>query len=923
MISKLATLILGSKYQRDIRMLLPILRRVNAKEPWALALSKEDLPKQTEIFRKRLKSGESLDDLLPEAFALAREACRRVLGERPYDVQILGGIAIHQGRITEMKTGEGKTLTSVTAAYLNALSGQGVHIVTVNDYLAERDGSWMGRVHEYLGLSVGTILSEMDPAQRQKAYAADITYATNNELGFDYLRDNMRWDKEGRCQRGHHFAIVDEIDSILIDEARTPLIISGPVEEDTSKISTVNGLAKFLKEVEKDQKTGHYPIDDPLVKTIHKGDFKLDEKNKNVHLTDEGLNNIERILQEKKLIDGSLFDEDNFEFTHYFLQALKAHHLFHKDVSYVVQDGGVQIVDEFTGRILHGRRYSDGLHQAIEAKEGIQVAKRNVTLATITFQNFFRMYDKLAGMTGTADTEAHEFAKIYGLDVVVIPSNRPIARLDEHDEIYLNEAFKYQAIADEIATHHKNGQPILVGTVSVERSEKISSLLTRHGIRHEILNAKNHAREALIISEAGAKGAVTIATNMAGRGTDIKLGGNPEMRAKRRCTGEETAQQYEDILAQEVAKWQSQYEEVCQLGGLYVIGTERHESRRIDNQLRGRSGRQGDPGKTKFYISLEDDLMRLFGGDRFRNMMARLGMDTGEALQHPWVSRSIEHAQKRVEDRNYEIRKHLLEYDDVLNKQRTYFYDLRNSVLCDRQIKGRLLKTGNEILEEIMDDYEQVVRKSNTMLEAESFLIARLQELLGFAPENPQQFLTLDREQWIKIISEFLTTNLDEKSTMLGDVNFNDFLRFEYLRLFDDRWQNHLEMMEGLRESVSLRHYAQKNPLVEYKLEGFAMFEEFIDKIPLTLAAKVFRIQIRTAPSEENRKERKISRASHQSLSNLDVMKMSQKNTKKGPRPENAEVSIQVRRTEEKVGRNSPCPCGSGKKYKFCHGKED
>lgn len=921
MIAKLATLIFGSKHQRDIRALLPLLRKVNANETWALGLQKEEFPRFTAIFRDRIAEGESLDDLLPEAFALAREACRRVLGERPYDVQILGGIVLHQGRITEMKTGEGKTLTSVTAAYLNALTGRGVHIVTVNDYLAERDSQWMGRVHEYLGLTVGAILSNMDPAQRQKSYACDITYGTNNELGFDYLRDNMRWDVEGQCQRGHHFAIVDEIDSILIDEARTPLIISGPVEEDTSRIATINGLAKFLKEVEKDPKTGHYAIDDPLVKTIHKGDYKIDEKNKNIHLTDEGLNNIERLLQQKGIIEGSLFDENNFEFTHYFVQALKAHYLFHLDVSYVVQDGQVQIVDEFTGRILHGRRYSDGLHQAIEAKEGIQVAKRNVTLATITFQNFFRMYTKLSGMTGTADTEAQEFAKIYGLDVVVIPSNRPVSRIDTHDEIYLNEAFKYDAIVEEIAQQHKRGQPILVGTVSVDRSEKISTLLTKKGVRHEVLNAKNHAREASIIAEAGAKGSVTIATNMAGRGTDIKLGGNPEIRAQRKCGSSTTEAEYQKVLAEEIKKWQDQYEEICNLGGLYVIGTERHESRRIDNQLRGRSGRQGDPGNTKFYISLEDDLMRLFGGDRFRNMMARLGMDSGEALQHPWVSRSIEHAQKRVEERNYEIRKHLLEYDDVLNKQRSYFYELRNSVLKDALLLERLLNTGNQLLDEILDDYEQFLRKADTMTEAESYLLSCLNEQLGFIPENRETFLQEERPGRYELVSKHMAENLNEKAAMIGSEQFNQFLRFEYLRLFDDHWQNHLEMMESLREAVTLRHYAQKNPLVEYKIEGFALFDEFIDKIPVVLAAKIFRIQVRTGSSSEISRERKIARASHQSLSNLDVMRMVPGQNKK-ERQEATGAHVQVRRTTEKVGRNELCPCGSGKKYKFCHGKE-
>ncbi|PIE04794.1 MAG: preprotein translocase subunit SecA, partial [Spirochaetales bacterium] len=575
--------IFGTKHEHDLKALMPILHAVNEKESWALSLKEEDFPRCTEEFRKRIADGEKLDNLLPEAFALAREAARRTLGERPYDVQILGAIVLHQGKITEMKTGEGKTLASISAAYLNSLTGLGVHVVTVNDYLAERDADWMRPVFSYLGVSVGVILSSMDPQQRREEYSRDITYGTNNEFG--------------------------------IDEARTPLIISGPVEEDVSKYILCDRLVQKLKECEKDPQTGDYPPDDPILGTQAVGDYKLDEKSKRVTFTNDGMNSIEAILQKEGILrSGSLFDEENFEFIHYFTQALKARRLFRLDKDYVVQEGQVQIVDEFTGRILHGRRYSDGLHQAIEAKEKIRPARKNRTLATITFQNYFRMYSKLSGMTGTADTEAKEFAKIYNLDVVVIPTNRPVNRVDDNDIIYLNEDYKFEAICEEIARVNKNGQPILVGTVSVEKSEKLSRFLTRKGIKHEILNAKNHHREALIIAEAGAKGSVTIATNMAGRGTDIKLGGNPEFRARRLVGPEASEEEFQAVFEKEHAKWQQQNAEVKELGGLYVLGTERHESRRIDNQLRGRSGRQGDPGYSRFYISLDDDLMRLFGG---------------------------------------------------------------------------------------------------------------------------------------------------------------------------------------------------------------------------------------------------------------------------------------------------------------------
>ncbi|MDR0448767.1 MAG: preprotein translocase subunit SecA, partial [Treponema sp.] len=622
MLEKFVKALFGSQHERDLKKLLPILHQVNEKEIWAASLSTESFPQITGQFRQRHEDGESLESLLPEAFAIAREASRRMLGERPYDVQVLGSIVLHQGKIVEMKTGEGKTLMSVAAAYLNAIAGKGVHIVTVNDYLAGRDADWMRPVFSALGISVGTILSDMDNERRKINYACDITYGTNNEFGFDYLRDNMLWELNRRVQRGHPFCIVDEIDSILIDEARTPLIISGAAEDDTYKYAEVDRLLSSLEEIQK-KANGEYP-DETRGEEIT-GDYKLNEKNKNISFSNAGLAKIEGILQKRGLIKSAIVDEENFEFIHYFTQALRAHKLFHLDVDYVVQDGQVQIVDEFTGRILHGRRYSDGLHQAIEAKERIKIAQRNRTLATITFQNYFRMYEKISGMTGTADTEAVEFSKIYKLEVVVIPTNLPVVRDDENDVVYLNETDKYKALCDEIEGAYKKGQPMLVGTVSIEKSEKVSAFLTRRGIRHEVLNAKNHAREASIIAEAGSKGAVTIATNMAGRGTDIKLGGNPEHRARKRAGTEAAADVYAQVYAAEYEKWKADYEEVKSLGGLYVIGTERHESRRIDNQLRGRSGRQGDPGRSKFFISMDDDLMRLFGGENIKVIMAKMG----------------------------------------------------------------------------------------------------------------------------------------------------------------------------------------------------------------------------------------------------------------------------------------------------------
>jgi preprotein translocase subunit SecA len=912
-------LLFGTKKERDVKALLPILHKVNAKEAWAHSLKPEDFPLETRKLKERYKAGETLDDILPEAFALVREAARRVLGERPFDVQVLGGLVLHQGKIVEMKTGEGKTLSSVSAAYLNALSGDGVHIVTVNDYLAERDSQWMGQVHKYLGLTVGVILSNMDNERRRAEYACDITYGTNNEFGFDYLRDNMTWSPEGRVQRGHNYCVVDEIDSILIDEARTPLIISGPAEDDTFKVNEVNRLAAQLVECKKDPATGEYPKEDEG--EALEGDYKIDEKGKRISFSSEGMNKIEELLGKRGLIKGSVFDEGNFEFIHYFTQAVKAKVLFEKDVDYVVQDGLVQIVDEFTGRILHGRRYSDGLHEAIEAKERIKIARRNRTLATITFQNYFRLYKKISGMTGTADTEAPEFAKIYNLDVVVIPTNRTVVRKDEDDLVFLDESEKLDAICDEIQEAHKKGQPILVGTVSIEKSERIASMLTKRGVRHEVLNAKNHAREAIIIAEAGAKGSVTIATNMAGRGTDIKLGGNPEFRARRAAGSNAAEEDYRKALDREYETWRKDYEEVRSLGGLYVIGTERHESRRIDNQLRGRSGRQGDPGRSQFFISLDDDLMRLFGGENLKGLMGRIGMKHGEPIYHPLLNRTIENAQKKVEERNFEIRKHLLEYDDVLNEQRKFIYEQRNAILKDEDLAQRVRASAEEMADGLLEEYKDVERASAP--KAFSGLQTGLKDAFGFqlpfkidAPEAKSEESLRER------IAALLDKDLGEKLAFAGQGNLNQFIRFQYLQAIDNRWLDHLEGMEALREAVYLRAYAQKNPLVEYKLEGFDIFEKMIGEIRRSIASRLFLVRIQ-APEE--RAARPAISTSTAAASHDQVGQFGGASSQAPGKSAVAEASkpdgATVVRSGDKVGRNDPCPCGSGKKFKHCHGR--
>jgi preprotein translocase subunit SecA len=909
MLKNILTSIVGSKLDRDLKDLLPILHKINEKEIWAMSIETSEFPAQTEILKKRLNDGESLDSLLPEAYALAREASRRTLGERHYDVQILGGIVLHQGRIMEMKTGEGKTLSSVSAAYLNALSGKGVHVVTVNDYLAERDALWMKPVYNMLGLSVGAVLSDMDPEARQKAYGCDITYGTNNEFGFDYLRDNMKWGSEGRVQRPHSYCIIDEIDSILIDEARTPLIISGAADDDTSKFTQVDALISQLKECEIDPETGEYP-EEPV------GDYKLEEKSKKVIFTEQGTLNIENALTKSGAIKDSLYSDENFEYIHYFTQAVRAHKLYTIDVDYVLEDKQVQIVDEFTGRILHGRRYSDGLHQAIEAKEKIKVARRNRTLATITFQNYFRMYDKISGMTGTADTEAKEFGAIYGLDVVVIPTNRPVMRFDDDDVIYFNEDLKNEAICDEITRVNEKGQPVLVGTVSIEKSEKISKLLRKRGIRHEVLNAKNHSREAHIISEAGAVGSVTIATNMAGRGTDIKLGGNPDFRARKKAGTDAAETDFKKAFAAEYEKWKKDYETVKDAGGLYILGTERHESRRIDNQLRGRSGRQGDPGESRFFLSLDDDLMRLFARDSLRSIMGRSGMENGEPLQHSLINKAIERAQTRVEERNYEIRKHLLDFDDVLNEQRKFIYSQRDDITQNAVLTDRVIDAAEEMTDEIIENFNAAGSKDSHS--AVTQLLEDLKLNFFIEPESEDDFRSLSLNDKKNYIITRVRTDLNDKTEKLGIENFNQFIRYEYLRRIDTKWQEHLENLEALREAVYLRSYAQKNPLLEYKLEGFDIFDKLIVDIKSNIAQKVIKVRIKSY--DKNARRPSAGRSIQERHSAIGAFAGGAPSAAKAERPEASGAGIQVRRSMPKVGRNDPCPCGSGKKYKHCCG---
>src|SRR5256714_2121210 len=828
-IDKILTAIFGSKHERDVKRMLPIVHQINALEPEISKLTDDELRAKTQEFRERLKPvvdalaeakkeiprddarvkgaqadlQEALDDLLPEAFAVAREAGKRVLNMRHFDVQLMGGVVLHRGKIAEMKTGEGKTLVATLAVYLNALTGRGVHVVTVNDYLARRDSEWMGRVYRFLGLTVGVIQNPHGDRERQVAYRCDVTYGTNNEFGFDYLRDNMKFDLEAMVQRDPVYASVDEVDSILIDEARTPLIISGPSEESVDK---------------------YYSVDRIIPKLVKEKDYQVDEKQHTAVLTEEG------VLHAEKLLGGiELYDPNNMDTLHAINQALRAHTLYKKDVEYMIKDGEVIIVDEFTGRLMPGRRWSDGLHQAVEAKEGVKIEAENQTLATITFQNLFRMYEKLAGMTGTADTEAAEFDKIYNLEVVVMPPNKPMIRRDQPDLVYRTEREKFAAIIEEIKEKHKKGQPALVGTISIEKSELLASMLKRQGVPHVVLNAKHHEREAEIVAQAGHKGAVTIATNMAGRGTDILLGGNPEFIAMQQTREISDQAEKKRIEEQIREQWTRDHEEVVGLGGLHIVGTERHESRRIDNQLRGRSGRQGDPGASRFYLSLEDDLMRIFGGDRLMNWMQRLGMEEGVPIEHGMVTKSIERAQKQVEGRNFDARKHLLEYDDVMNKQRESVYTLRRSILEGREGKEYILNAAADIVEFLIDTHVPEDAREHPN---ETELNAELYDYFGVDLKSAGVDLQTDtRETVQQKVTEAVNKRYDEKEGAVGPEMMRLHERYLLLQVIDQQWKDHLLNIDHLKEGIGLRGYGQRDPLIEYKKESFEIFQEMMERI--------------------------------------------------------------------------------------------
>ncbi|MCB0413951.1 MAG: preprotein translocase subunit SecA [Bdellovibrionales bacterium] len=819
MISKIITNIIGTKHDREIKKIQPIIDQINSLESSMKALSDEELKGKTPEFRQRLDKGETLDDILPEAFAACREAAWRVLGMRHYDVQLIGGLILHRGMVAEMRTGEGKTLVATLPVYLNGLSGKGVHVVTVNDYLAKRDKEWMGQLYEWMGLTTGTIVHDLTDSQRKQAYGADVTYGTNNEFGFDYLRDNMKFNLEDYVQRELNFAIVDECDSILIDEARTPLIISGQADDSTDKYYEINKIIPKL-EVEKH--------------------FVMEEKTKTASLTEEGNSKAEELLG----VD-NIYDPQHIDLLHYIYQGLKAHYLFKRDVDYMIKDGEVVIVDEFTGRLMEGRRWSDGLHQSVEAKEGVRVKNENQTLASITFQNYFRMYNKLSGMTGTAETEAVEFHKIYGLDVMVIPTNKPIARKDEDDVVYKTEKAKIKAMAHDIKDRAEKGQPVLVGTVSIEKSEVISRELTKLGIKHNVLNAKHHEREAEIVAQAGRKNSVTIATNMAGRGTDIVLGGNPEFLARLE-SAEEDSEQYKNALIKYKGVCEREKQEVLEAGGLYIMGTERHESRRIDNQLRGRSGRQGDPGESRFYLSLEDDLMRIFNGERIQKIMTTLNVPDDEPITAGMVSRAIEGAQRKVEGHNFDIRKHLLDYDDVMNQQRTGIYKWRRDILSGKDIQSMVLDMMGEITSNILDTFvNEQAKKEQWDLEG---LKTSLSQQFGIAVDLGS-LESLNAEKVTDIVSQSVKQAYDMQCEHLGD-HLEEVQKMLLLQVLDTKWKDHLASIDKIKEGINLRAYAQKDPLIEYKKEAFNQFAKMNESIKAEVLEKLFKIQIVTQEEE-------------------------------------------------------------------------
>jgi preprotein translocase subunit SecA len=878
MIGTILKKVFGTANERELKRIHVLVDKINAFESEIAGLTDAALRGKTDEFKKRLEDNETLDDVLPEAFAVVRETSKRTLGMRHFDAQLIGGIALHQGRIAEMKTGEGKTLVATLPVYLNSLTGKGVHVVTVNDYLARRDAQWMGPVYTFLGLTVGVIVHGLTDEQRQQAYGADVTYGTNNEFGFDYLRDNMKFDLADYVQRELNFAIVDEVDSILIDEARTPLIISGPTEDSTDKYYKINRIIPSLK---KD------------------ADYTIEEKTKTAALTEEG-----NIKVEKMLGAGNLYDPSNVDLVHHVHQALKAHALFQRDVDYVVKDDQVMIVDEFTGRLMPGRRWSDGLHQAIEAKEGVKIENENQTLASITFQNYFRIYNKLAGMTGTAETEAAEFAKIYNLDVLVIPTNQPMIRADNPDFIYKTEQGKFGSAIKEIEERHAKGQPVLVGTISIVKSELLASMLKKKGIKHSVLNAKYHEMEAEIVAQAGRHAAVTIATNMAGRGTDIVLGGNPEGLARQALKGKEyTKDEWDKTLAQFREVCSAEKEKVIAAGGLHILGTERHEARRIDNQLRGRSGRQGDPGSSRFYLSLEDDLLRIFGSDRISGLMGKLGMEEDMPIEHRMVSRAIENAQKKVENHNFEMRKHVLEYDDVMNQQRKVIYEQRRQILAGMDLKEEVLGLAEEMLDSMISFYcpEDAYPESWDITGLKDALAAKFSyRMTGIEPQS------VTREEFREKLWEALQKNYDSKEQEIGSELMRHLEKVFMLQAVDHQWKDHLLAMDHLKEGIGLRGYGQKDPLIEYKKEGFDMFEEMKLRIVETTVENLFRIKVAAKDQGEE-----IERRQRRQIANLSFV---------GAGDAAAKPAEPVH-VGAKVGRNDPCPCGSGKKYKKCHGK--
>ena len=875
--------VFGSKNEREIKRLQPLVDQINQLESSLTNLTLDDLRGRSNDYRQQLANGAPLDSLLPEAFAVVREVSMRLLNMRHFDVQLMGGMVLHEGSIAEMKTGEGKTLVATLPVYLNSLAGNGVHVVTVNDYLARRDAEWMGPVYHALGLSVGIIQHDMDDRARYNAYRSDVTYGTNNEFGFDFLRDNMKYSHSEFVQRSLHYAIVDEVDSILIDEARTPLIISGPTEESTDKYYRIDRVIPRLKKEPQN--------------------YTLDEKARSVALTEEGVSEAEHLLG----VD-NLYDPGNIETLHHVNQALKAHVLFRRDVDYVVKDGEVIIVDEFTGRLMPGRRYSDGLHQALEAKEHQKVANENQTLASITFQNYFRMYSKLAGMTGTADTEAAEFHTIYKLEVVVVPTNRELIRHEYADVIYRTEAEKLQAVSEEIEDLHNNGQPVLVGTISIEKSESLSKFLKRRGVPHNVLNAKNHEHEAEIVAQAGRKGAVTISTNMAGRGTDILLGGNPEFLARKACKLGANDPDYPAQLARMHSQCAAEHDEVVDCGGLHILGTERHEARRIDNQLRGRSGRQGDPGSSRFYLSLEDDLLRIFGSERISGVMAKLGLEAGEPIEHRMITRAIENAQRKVEAHNFDIRKHLLEYDDVMTRQREVIYSQRREALETEEVDDLVAEMSGEVLQDIFD----------THIDPEAYaddwdisgLVEGVHQRYGLQVPLPTTSLAdFGRVELLDYFREQLDARYEAKRAEAGAEPFNVLARFIVLQVIDKHWKDHLLAMDHLKEGIGLRGYAQKNPLNEYKREAFSMFVDMTDRIKSDVVEYLFKVEMASASETPAAQPRQ---AAPRTVEHRGALA--------GGGEGDSTATKTVRRQSEKVGRNASCPCGSGKKYKRCCG---